>query len=293
MPARSLTPADDALLWNDRAIALRQPFLIGRGTDNDLVLDDAEVSRRHAMIFRQGEDWWLSDLGSRNGVRVNGMRLAHARRLRDGDELRLVSHKLAFRSGVEQARRTTVFSGETTRAAAGNAQGGAFPAALVCELIVAAADGEILEGGKAARWFFGKTLEGAPGASRQRLPQAVRAWLERQDADAQSAAAPLELRDPDRRVIVTLCRCNAGRYFLLVREESAQVAAGRLQSLGLTAREAEVMHWVGEGKTNPEIASILNVTIHTVNRHLEHVFKKLGVDNRQKAILAVMERLRA
>jgi DNA-binding CsgD family transcriptional regulator len=60
---------------------------------------------------------------------------------------------------------------------------------------------------------------------------------------------------------------------------------------GLSAREAEVMHWVCEGKTNPEIAAILTVTIHTVNRHLEHILAKLGVDNRQRAIVAVMERL--
>jgi ATP/maltotriose-dependent transcriptional regulator MalT len=35
------------------------------------------------------------------------------------------------------------------------------------------------------------------------------------------------------------------------------------------------------------------VTAHTVNRHMEHIFKKLGVDNRQKAVKAVMERLGA
>jgi DNA-binding CsgD family transcriptional regulator len=118
----------------------------------------------------------------------------------------------------------------------------------------------------------------------------VCAWLKRQNG---GTAAPLELHEPDRRVIVTLGRCNQGRYFLLVREESAHVATGHLQSLGLTTREAEVMHWVCEGKTNSEIAMILNVTIHTVNRHLEHILKKLGVDNRQKAIVAVMERLGA
>ena len=92
-------------------------------------------------------------------------------------------------------------------------------------------------------------------------------------------------------MIVTLCRCNEGRFFLLVREESAQAAAERLQALGLSPREAEVLHWVCEGKTNAEIAQILRVTIHTVNRHLEHILAKLGVDNRQKAIVAVMERL--
>ena len=53
------------------------------------------------------------------------------------------------------------------------------------------------------------------------------------------------------------------------------------------------MRWVCEGKANSEIAAILDVTVHTVNRHMEHVLAKLGVDNRQKAIVAVMERLGA
>ena len=256
------------------------------------VIADAEVSRRHAMIFRHGADWWLSDLGSRNGVRVNGMRLAHARRLRAGDELRVAAHKLAFHSTTELARRTTAFSGETTRAAA-DAQGSTAPGVLVCELIVATAAGEIMEGDKAARWFFGKTLERPPGAAHALLPQAVRAWLARQSPNGATAAAALELHEADRRVVVTLCRCAGERFFLLVREENAQVAAEQLQALGLTAREAEVLRWVGEGKTNPEIAQLLGVTIHTVNRHLEHILAKLGVTNRQQAIVAARERLGA
>lgn len=67
----------------------------------------------------------------------------------------------------------------------------------------------------------------------------------------------------------------------------------RLQALGLSPREAEVMHWVCEGKTNPEIAAILQVTIHTINRHVEHILAKLGVENRQKAMVAVLEKTRA
>lgn len=290
MSARSNAKRADALLWDGRRILLRQPCLIGRSADNDVVLDDAEASRRHAMIFHHGEDWWLSDLGSRNGVRVNGIRLTHARRLRDGDELRIGGQKLAFQSAAELARRTTRMLGATTKVSA-DARGAPAPGAVLCELIVAAPNGEILEGDKAARWFFGKTLERPPGAARAFLPQAVRAWLERQSANGTTGGALLELHEIDRRVVVTLCRCNAGRYFLLVREESAQVATERLQSLGLSAREAEVMHWICEGKTNPEIAAILNITIHTANRHAEHIFAKLGVDNRQKAIVAVMERL--
>lgn len=293
MSAKPNAANGDALLWRGRRVMITQPCLIGRAPDNDVVLaDDAEASRRHAMIFRHGDDWWLSDMGSRNGVRVNGMRLAHARRLRDGDELRIGAQKLAFVSAEAEARRSTRMLGETTKVAA-DGHGTSSPGAVVCELIVAAASGEILEGDKAARWFFGKTLERPPGAAHSFLPAAVRKWLERQSSQATAGSAPLELHETDRRVVVTLCRCNAGRYFLLVREESEQVATERLQSLGLSAREAEVMHWVTEGKTNPEIAAILSITIHTVNRHMEHIFTKLGVDNRQKAIVVVIERLGA
>jgi DNA-binding CsgD family transcriptional regulator len=51
----------------------------------------------------------------------------------------------------------------------------------------------------------------------------------------------------------------------------------------LTAREAEVLHWLGEGKGNSEIAEILGIATRTVNKHLERVYPKLGVDNRTAA----------
>lgn len=293
MEARANAVDGDALLWKGRRVTITQPCLIGRAPDNDVVLmDDAEASRRHAMIFRHGDDWWLSDMGSRNGIRVNGMKLSHSRRLRDGDELRIGRQKLSFLSAKAAARRSTGMLGETTKVAA-DSHASPSPGAIVCELIVASASGEILEGDKAARWFFGKTLERPPGAAHSFLPSAVRKWLERQSSQSHTGGAPLELQELDRRVIVTLCRCNEGRYFLLVREESQLVATGRLQSLGLSQREAEVMHWVCEGKTNAEIASILTLSISTVNHHMEHIFAKLGVDKRQKAIVAVMERLGA
>ena len=92
-------------------------------------------------------------------------------------------------------------------------------------------------------------------------------------------------------MVVSFSRCKEGRCFLLVREESAKIAMERLQGLGLSGREAAVMHWVCEGKKNPEIAQILFVSVHTVNRHMEHIFIKFGVDNRQKAIKAVADRM--
>lgn len=53
--------------------------------------------------------------------------------------------------------------------------------------------------------------------------------------------------------------------------------------LGLTAREAEVLLWLGRGKSNRDIAEILVMSPRTVNKHLEGVFAKLGVENRASA----------
>lgn len=54
----------------------------------------------------------------------------------------------------------------------------------------------------------------------------------------------------------------------------------------LTAREGEVLLWVARGKTNRDIADILGMSPRTVNKHLEHVFEKLGVETRTAAAAA-------
>ena len=59
-------------------------------------------------------------------------------------------------------------------------------------------------------------------------------------------------------------------------------------ALGLTAREAEVLHWISCGKTNYEIGVILEMHTATVKKHVEHIFKKLGVENRTAAATFVL-----
>jgi DNA-binding CsgD family transcriptional regulator len=58
---------------------------------------------------------------------------------------------------------------------------------------------------------------------------------------------------------------------------------------GLTPREAEVLIWIAQGKTNPETAMILGIRPYTVRTHLERVFAKLGVETRHAAGLRAME----
>ncbi len=64
-----------------------------------------------------------------------------------------------------------------------------------------------------------------------------------------------------------------------------------LESLGLTPREAEVLLWVAQGKSNPEIGTILGAALNTVKKHLQAIFEKLGVDNRNAAAMRAVETL--
>lgn len=66
-------------------------FVIGRAAQSDLRIDDQRLSRQHTEIVYEAERCWLTDLGSRNGTRLNGERLAEGKRqfLKDGDEIQV------------------------------------------------------------------------------------------------------------------------------------------------------------------------------------------------------------
>jgi len=70
---------------------------------------------------------------------------------------------------------------------------------------------------------------------------------------------------------------------LLQRRAEPSAAAHRLSTASLTPREAEVLSWVAKGKTNRDVGDILGMSPRTVNKHLEHVFEKLGVETRAAA----------
>jgi DNA-binding CsgD family transcriptional regulator len=76
--------------------------------------------------------------------------------------------------------------------------------------------------------------------------------------------------------------------FLLMRSERLDLRAADLARLPLTQREREILALVGKGKTNGEIAAILSISARTVQKHLEHVFQKLGVETRTAAALRAL-----
>lgn len=74
------------------------------------------------------------------------------------------------------------------------------------------------------------------------------------------------------------CTFRIGHYTESISGKDALRA-----KLNITCRESEVLYWLSNGKTNKEIALILNIGWRTVNKHLEQVFSKLGVENRTTA----------
>jgi hypothetical protein len=72
---------------------------IGRSRDCDIVLDDVGISRRHAEIRPGTDDWTIADLGSTNGVSVNGRDIRGAQQLRPGDRVELGSTEIVFEVG--------------------------------------------------------------------------------------------------------------------------------------------------------------------------------------------------
>jgi DNA-binding CsgD family transcriptional regulator len=104
-----------------------------------------------------------------------------------------------------------------------------------------------------------------PAKSGGRLPAALVEWLESGDAK------PLLRRRGERRLTVQ-------------QADGALLLEERHEGIELTAREREVLAWVGRGKTNAEIARRLWLAPSTVGKHLENVYTKLGVSTRTAAV---------
>jgi hypothetical protein len=96
-PPSDASPATRALLVGEgkRTVLSGSRVLLGRSRDCDLTIDDPNVSRRHAEFRNEDGNWVVTDLGSTNGVKVNGRRTEEAV-LRDGDEVAFGLVKLRF-----------------------------------------------------------------------------------------------------------------------------------------------------------------------------------------------------
>jgi len=86
-----------ALLVGDgkRTVLSGEQLVLGRSRDCDVTIEDPNVSRRHAELRREGAGWVVIDLGSTNGIKVNGRRVQEAS-LQPGDEIAIGISRLSF-----------------------------------------------------------------------------------------------------------------------------------------------------------------------------------------------------
>jgi len=77
--------------------------------------------------------------------------------------------------------------------------------------------------------------------------------------------------------------------FRLAADDGERGPEALRQRFGLTLRESEVLVWIARGKSNRDIADILGLSPRTVNKHLEQVYTKLGVENRASAAIRAMQ----
>lgn len=147
---------------------------------------------------------------------------------------------------------------------------------------------------KARLWlaeYFGGP-EDAPG-----LPDVLATWV------AQRLEQAIQGKDPEftkhlgtreLRMRLTASR-KAGEHVLLMDERILPVdpSTTLAATYQLTAREHEVLLWLAKGKTNRDISDILGMSPRTVNKHLEHVYVKLGVETRAAATALVLTHMHA
>jgi len=122
------------------------------------------------------------------------------------------------------------------------------------------------------------------GAQLPELPEAaLRQMLALRHAGASGRAQCLITIGNVQLECAMLSPIGPDELLFRLSEERAEEEGAVLLQLGVTSRESEVLLWLSRGKSNREIGEILGISPRTVNKHLEQIFVKLGVENRASA----------
>ncbi|MBW4583319.1 MAG: helix-turn-helix transcriptional regulator [Tildeniella nuda ZEHNDER 1965/U140] len=126
------------------------------------------------------------------------------------------------------------------------------------------------------------------------LPDHLWAWIKHQVTSAQTdlpkACLPLRIEQTDKQLVIRLV-VEPGNQYLLFLEEQTLPVLNSLKLLGLSQRETEVLFEVMQGNDNKAIAAQLSVGKSTIRKHLESIYRKLGVQSRTEAIAQALTKL--
>jgi DNA-binding NarL/FixJ family response regulator len=118
------------------------------------------------------------------------------------------------------------------------------------------------------------------------LPVPMPQWLEQAQKGKAGPKASMMAPFPGNQLLKLhyMGKLGPNEFLLrLAKDSGAETPAEFSSELGLTAREGEVLSWLSKGKTNRDIAQILGLSPRTVDKHLEQIYSKLGVENRTAA----------
>jgi DNA-binding CsgD family transcriptional regulator len=177
--------------------------------------------------------------------------------------------------------------------AQGNQSGAARPCR--CGLIVLTRTGRVQLWTEQARQWVADYFAPPAGVG-ARLPAPLQRWVTQQCArsghvqDRRPSPSSLLVERTGKQLVICLLAPTGGKgCFLLLEEQPLASSAGPLQALGLSRQEAAVLWWVTQGKTSPEVAACLAIGVRTVEKHLEHIYRKLGIKTRTAAARRALE----
>lgn len=282
------------------AIAIHERCTMGRHPNNAVVLDSNRVSRWHAAVVRLSlDEYRLMDLDTKNGTILNGHRIVEPARLHDGDVIRIEDYELRFRFNSARARlhpeglESTVGDTAHTLVNYDNYE------PIGHGIVVLGPDLSVLAVTEAVRqwlWRYFPEFNGDGDA----LPPEIDGWLhehlnEDENLGSSAIRTTFKRQRGDRRLMARIKLDYENRQTLLLFSEEEPLFT--LESVHrelhaaceLTRRESDVVYYLALGKTNPEISMILDIAERTVQKHLENAFPKLGVENRQSAIVFIFD----
>lgn len=131
-----------------------------------------------------------------------------------------------------------------------------------------------------------RSFLGHEALRRNSVPETLFAWVKRQhlaslrEGKVASRFVPVVLQRREKSLVIRSAT-NSDQMSLLLEENPT--LAQPVRRCGLSRRETQVLDWVSQGRTNKEIAVILGLSPRTVQKHLEHMYKKLNVTTRTAA----------
>lgn len=158
-------------------------------------------------------------------------------------------------------------------------------------LLSVSGQGDILWATPQAQKLLADNIETASEHDLLVLPPPLLLWLD-QVQKGSGGAKPASASFPQNEGLRLQFMGKVGPDEFLVRlakDASASLPAEYGKSLGLTSREGEVLGWLSKGKSNRDIAQILGLSPRTVDKHLEQIYSKLGVETRTAAAAIAMK----